>query len=149
MTYYACLKIVSLSLMLLLMGIITSHSEAFLCKSEAAIKAKAYVESPLGILSLDENQSISAQTSEIMINGQITDGEYQYLLFSASCRAVVTIDIDSVRTDFFNLNKPVADSIFVIPMDYSNIRLLRTDWLFNRVSPETKTITVTIIYSEN
>lgn len=142
MTLYVRLKIVLLSFMLLLTGITVSRGEAFLCKNKAAIRATASVEAPLGFLSADEIQLKSGNNNETQA------GRGTFWLFPGRGGAQLEIKIDGVRTDFVNPNLDSDNSLITDLDDNSKIKVIDPGQLLKK-NAGGKTVTISIIYSEN
>jgi len=142
MTLYVRLKIVVLSLALLLTGITASRSEAFLCKNKAGIRATASVEAPAGLLSADEFQLASG------FDGELKTERGAFLLYPGRGGVSLEIKIDGVRTDFFDPDKDLNNSLVKNLDDNSKIKLIDPGQLLKKTAGA-KSITVSIIYTEN
>jgi hypothetical protein len=138
MTLYVRLKIVLLSFMLLLTGITASRGEAFLCKKKAAIRATASVEAPTGLLLSDDIQLNSGSDNEIEVDSG------SFWLFYEEGEIQLEIKIDGVRKNYFDLEESVVTNL----KNSSKIKLIDPARLLENIS-EGKTVTVSIIYSEN
>ncbi|MBN1212729.1 MAG: hypothetical protein JXA92_09145 [candidate division Zixibacteria bacterium] len=113
-----------------------------MCKNKAAIRATASVEAPVGLLLAEELRQAAGFDSDFKAD------RGAFLLYPGRRGIQLEIKIDGVRMDLIDPDKEPNNSLITDLEDNSKIKLIDPARLLKKTAGA-KTVTVSLIYSEN